>query len=211
MPATNAAPGWAVLPVKPFDWAKSRLDSVLSPAERADLARRLMLGSLRALLDSQCFERVVVVSRDAEALAMAGSAGAYPLPEDAPADLNAALTAARRFAVEHGAASLLVLASDLPMVQTSDIRRIVAAARTADAVIVPDRRGEGTNALLLRPPGLIDYAFGLQSFPRHRERIAAAGAAAAVLSIERVAFDVDLPVDLRELEAGAGPDEALPA
>ena len=191
---------WAVLPVKPFDWAKSRLDGVLTPAERAALARQLMLGSLNALLESQCFDRVVVVSRDAEALSIAHAQGAHPLAEDAPADLNQAIVAARGLALQEGASSLLVLASDLPLVRPEDIQRIVTAAETASAVIVPDRRAEGTNALLLGPPDLIEPAFGIQSFQRHLALLAEAGATATILRLERIAFDVDVPQDLADLE-----------
>ena len=164
---------WAVLPVKPFDWAKSRLDSVLTPAERAALARQLMRGSLRALIESLCFHRVVVVSRDAEALALAQEHGAFALTEDAPAHLNHAIVAARKLAMDGGATSLLVLASDLPLVQPEDIQRIATAAENATAVVVPDRRAEGTNALLLSPPNLIEPAFGVQSFQRHLALLAA--------------------------------------
>jgi 2-phospho-L-lactate guanylyltransferase len=182
--------------VKPFDWAKSRLEGVLTPAERAELARRLMLGSLGALLESECFDEVIVVSRDAEALALAQERGARPLTEDAPADLNPAIVSARRLAMGEGAESLLILASDLPLVQRSDIQRIVEASREANAVIMPDRHAEGTNALLLKPPDLIDPAFGVDSFQRHLALLSQAGAIVSVLKLESVAFDVDVPEDL---------------
>ena len=195
---------WAVLPVKPFDWAKSRLDGVLTAAERAALARQLMLGSLAALIESRCFVGVLVVSRDAEALALAEQQGAQPLAEDAPANLNTAISAARAVATRAGAESLLVLASDLPLVRAEDILRVVAAAATATAVVVPDRRAEGTNALLLTPPDLIEPAFGLQSFARHLALLADAGAVTTVLRLERIAFDLDLPEDLAELEMREG-------
>jgi 2-phospho-L-lactate guanylyltransferase len=194
---------WAVLPVKAFDWAKSRLDGTLTPTERAALARQLMLGSLAALVDSGCFERVVVVSRDAEALAIAREKGAHPLTEGAPADLNLAIAAAQGLAIQEDATGLLVLASDLPLVKRDDIRRIVAEGETGSAVIVPDRRDEGTNALLLNPPGLIQTAFGVQSFSRHLALLDEVRAPVRVLRIGAVAFDVDVPQDLAELEPPA--------
>jgi len=191
---------WAVVPVKPFDWAKSRLDGVITPGERAALARQLMLGSLGALIESGCFRSVVVVSRDADALSLAQELGALGLAENAPADLNRAIVAARGLAMGEGAHSLLVLASDLPLVQAEDIRRIVEASEGSSAVIVPDRRAEGTNALLLGPPDLIEPAFGVQSFQRHLALLGKAGTTASVLRLERIAFDVDVPEDLTELE-----------
>ena len=188
------------MPVKPFDWAKSRLDGVLSPADRAALARRLMLGSLRALHDSACFQRIVVVSRDTAALTLAQSEGALTLTERGEPDLNTALQEARSLALAEGATSLLVLASDLPLVTATDIRDVVAASGDAAAVIVPDRRDEGTNALLLSPPDAIAFGFGGLSSRRHLGFARDAGSSTRLLRIENIGFDVDLPQDLQDLE-----------
>jgi 2-phospho-L-lactate guanylyltransferase len=159
-----------------------------------------MLGSRRAQIDSQCIERVVVVSRDAEALALAREHGAFALTEDAPADLNQAIVTTRNLAIAEKARSLLVLASDLPLVQPEDIQRVATAADSANAVIVPDRRAEGTNALLLSPPDLIEPAFGVQSFQRHIGLLSQAGAKVSILRMKGIAFDVDVPQDLADLE-----------
>ncbi len=198
--AEQASKRWAVMPVKPFDWAKSRLDGVLSPADRAALARRLMLGSLRALHDSACFDRIVVVSRDEEALTLAQGEGALTLRERGEPDLNAALRQARSLALVEGATSLLVLASDLPLVTASDIRDVVAASNDSAVVIVPDRRDEGTNALLLSPPDAIAFGFGGLSSQRHLGFARDGGLAARLLRVEGIGFDVDLPHDLEDLE-----------
>ena len=188
------------MPVKPFDWAKSRLEGVLSPADRAALARCLMLGSLRALHDSACFHRVVVVSRDEAALTLAQNEGALSLPERGEPDLNAALQDARGLALSQGATSLLVLASDLPLVTPDAIRKVVAASDDAAVVIVPDRRDEGTNALLLSPPDAIAFGFGGLSSQRHLGFARAAELSTRLLRLESIGFDVDLPQDLEDLE-----------
>lgn len=196
---------WAVLPVKPFDWAKSRLESALTQEERASMARRLMLGSLKALTESACFERVAVVSRDAEAREIARDHGADVVEESGPPELNQALRHARTIALNEKARLLLVLASDLPLVTSEAVRSVVDAASTARAVIVPDRRSEGTNALLLRPPNVIDFAFGEGSFEKHLALTARAGADTTVMRVKAIAFDVDLPEDLDDLRAMGWP------
>jgi 2-phospho-L-lactate guanylyltransferase len=63
-------------------------------------------------------------------------------------------------------------------------------------VIAPDRRGEGTNALLVTPIGLIEYAFGPNSYQSHVKEAAASGARLEVCEIVRLTVDVDLPEDL---------------
>jgi 2-phospho-L-lactate guanylyltransferase len=63
-------------------------------------------------------------------------------------------------------------------------------------VIAPDRREEGTNALLICPAGLIEYDFGPGSFKRHCERARQAGAKLEVVNLPSLSLDLDLPEDL---------------
>jgi 2-phospho-L-lactate guanylyltransferase len=198
---------WAVLPVKPFDEAKSRLDSVLSAKERHDLARTLLLHSLETLQACDEIDHTLVVSADPEALLLADEQGVDTLPE-ARTGLNQALVQARRHAMDQGAQTLLVLASDLPLVATSDIDAIFAAG-DASVVIAPDRRRHGTNALLLRPPDVISFAFGEGSFERHVDLALASGVVAFEIALPGLAFDVDLSEDWHDLHSlGWRPDGA---
>jgi 2-phospho-L-lactate guanylyltransferase len=68
-------------------------------------------------------------------------------------------------------------------------------------VIVPDRHGSGTNALLLAPPDVIEPAFGPDSARRHRERAAAAGAHCQLAHPRSLLLDVDTASDLDALRA----------
>ena len=198
---------WAVLPVKPLDEAKSRLDSVLSGKERHDLARTLLLHSLETLKACDAIDHILVVSADPEALVLADQHGIETLPETRTG-LNQALVQARRHAMDHGAQTLLVLASDLPLVATTDIDAIFAAG-DASVVIAPDRRRQGTNALLLQPPDAIAFAFGEGSFERHVDLALAAGAIAFEMSLPGLAFDLDLSEDWHDLRSlGWRPDAA---
>ena len=68
-------------------------------------------------------------------------------------------------------------------------------------MIVPDRHGSGTNALLLDPPTAIVPAFGPGSFARHAALAAGAGAAVRVGRLPSLELDVDTPGDLAALQA----------
>ncbi len=68
-----------------------------------------------------------------------------------------------------------------------------------EVVIVPDRHGTGTNALLLTPPDAIEPAFGPGSFARHRELAGTAG----VAELPSLTLDIDTPEDLATLLAGS--------
>jgi 2-phospho-L-lactate/phosphoenolpyruvate guanylyltransferase len=199
MPDVTSSGPWGILPVKRLDWAKSRLNGALSPQQRRSLAEALMRNALLALLNSHALERVVVVSADPEALALAQQNGAAAFAETSGGGLNQALTDARAAAVRQGATSLLVLASDLPLVLPSDVQTFVRENNGPGMILAPDRRRQGTNALLLRPAGAIEFAYGVDSFERHLLLARDAGLNAQVCELPGLAFDIDLPEDLDDL------------
>jgi 2-phospho-L-lactate guanylyltransferase len=67
-------------------------------------------------------------------------------------------------------------------------------------VVVPDRHGTGTNALLLTPPDALAPSFGPDSRKRHLAEAEQAGLQAEVVEIASLAMDVDTPEDLETLQ-----------
>jgi 2-phospho-L-lactate guanylyltransferase len=196
---------WAVVVARTGPTAKSRLSTVLCPEERAALALAMLADVLAACAGAGLPGTVAVVDTDAGARVV-GAAGAHALP-DPGAGMNAAVAAGVRFAQARGAGAALVLPGDLPLVRPDDLRAVLAAATATPAlVLVPDRAGRGTNALLLRPPHLVAPSFGPDSAARHADASARAGVHAVRLPLARFA-DVDIPPDL-EWARRAGPGDA---
>ncbi len=92
--------------------------------------------------------------------------------------------------------AILVLPIDLPFVTPEAIAAVLEPlTRSPAVVLVTDRHGTGTNALALRPPDVIDFAFGPGS--RRRHRVAADAAGAAYTEVEGpLKVDLDTPDDL---------------
>ena len=93
---------------------------------------------------------------------LAAAAGARPMLQ-AGTGLNDALRRGRERATALGADAVLVLPPDLVHVDESRDRTDRRRRRGGDrpvVVLVPDRHGRGTNALLLSPPDIVDFAFG---------------------------------------------------
>jgi 2-phospho-L-lactate guanylyltransferase len=188
---------FVVIPAKPFDQAKTRLAPLLPQPERARLSRSLFLRTLH--LARQVGE-VVVVSRDSQVRRLAKEAGAWALVE-AGTQLNSAIRQARQWVVANGGETLLILPGDLPFLTLPDLAGIIALGRQAPAVVVaPDQRQEGTNALLLHPPGLIEVAFGENSFQNHLQAARQTGVEPAIYHSPTLAFDLDWPEDLAKLK-----------
>jgi 2-phospho-L-lactate guanylyltransferase len=191
---------WAIVPVKPLRRAKSRLSGVLSDEDRAALSRHMLQKTLAVLNEVPEIERTLVVSRDSQALALARKAGARTLMEHGAPDLNQALVRATMVAMEYGAAGILVLPADLPLLTIEDVHVLLQAAEDPPVVVlVPDRHEMGTNALLVRPSGLLAYDFGPGSFHRHQDQAQALGARIEIRKISTLALDLDLPEDLENL------------
>lgn len=191
---------WAIVPVKPLRRGKSRLAGVLSEEERAALNQRLLLQTVDVLRSVADVKNILVVSRDTAALALAREKGARTLQEDGAPHLNVALQRATLVAKTYLATSVLIVPADIPQISASDIQALIDAGNEPPvAVIAPDHRREGTNALLLNPVGEFPYDFGPDSFARHSRLAAEAGLQVKVLELESLAHDVDVPEDLRYL------------
>ncbi len=191
----------AIVPVQHLAQAKSRLAGRLTPAERRALVVYVLDVVLGALRESTSIDRTIVVTPDPYVLGLAARNGAVGLRED-DTGLNAAITQARDVALHWGAGTVLVMLGDLPLVRSADVDDLLRAAESADVVLAPDRHRYGTNALVLRPPDVLEPAFGPGSYPVHRAAARARGLRTLEFQSSAVAFDIDLAADLDELERG---------
>lgn len=192
---------WAIVPVKPFTLAKSRLAGSLTPQQRSELSRRLLIHTLDVLARVPLIRRTLVVSRDSAALALARKTQANTVTESTRSelDLNLALRRATEAALAFRVQVVLILPADLPQLMPADVEllldTLVPASAERTVVIAPDRHERGTNALLVRPPDLIHFAFGPNSFCEHMRRAQAANAQLRVVRTPNLALDLDTPED----------------
>jgi 2-phospho-L-lactate guanylyltransferase len=188
---------WTIVPVKPLRLGKSRLSGVLSDDERAVLNRIFLEQTLETLRNTPPVGQTLVVSRDPAALAIAREYGARTVLEDGNPDLNQALDRATLLARSYATRGVLVLPADLPLLTRDDLLSFFEQVYSPPCVVIaPDRREDGTNAMLMAPGGLIPYSFGPGSFARHCELARKRGARLAVVHIDNIALDLDTPEDL---------------
>jgi 2-phospho-L-lactate guanylyltransferase len=197
---------WALLPLKPFDEAKQRLAGALAQAERAALAGAMAEDVLAALTRNKRLERVVVMSRGAEAESLARRCGAEFMPEPRLTryGLNPAVGRSVELLAAQGARSLLVVHGDLPLLGEDDLAALLdahAAGGERAATLMPDRARDGTNLLAWTPVGEFRPQYGKASFRRHSEQAIRAGARLAICESPTGGLDIDLPDDLCSLLA----------
>lgn len=198
---------WAIVPVKPLRRSKSRLSGVLTEDERTLLNYTMLANTLKALAAVNTVVKTLVISRDPAALTLAREFHAVTLQEDSSSQLNQALQRATVMAQMRAAQSVLILPADLPLITAEKVQKLVdLASKPPMIVIAPDRRREGTNALLVNPIGLIQYAFGPNSFEKHIEQAQRYRVRYAVCEDTSFGLDLDVPEDLdvlRQIEAGS--------
>ena len=181
---------FAVLPVKRFGRAKSRLAGL----DRAALAEAMVGDVLEALSAVPELELIVVSCEPAIA---------STVRDPVEAGHNSAALLGIREAMSRGAERVLLLPGDCPALDPGELRDLLATEEPV--AIVPDRHGTGTNALLMAPPDRLVPSFGPGSFARHQAL--AEGAPVRIATPPSLTHDVDTPDDLRSLAElpGAAP------
>ncbi len=190
----------AILPIKSFDRAKSRLEH----APRAELAAGMVADVLAALAEARTLATVLVVTRDDAARAAAEEHGFEVVAEPSLLGHSGAAQLGVARAVELGMERVLLIPGDCPLLTADDVDALVARHTAPGVVVVPDRHGTGTNALLLAPPSAIGPAFGPGSRERHVALAREAGAAVAVDEVPSLLLDVDTADDLEAVRAARG-------
>ena len=206
MPATGVH---AVVPVKDFDGAKQRLAGALDRPARIALFRAMLEDVLEALSGVASLAGILLVTRDPEAVALAGRYGAECLIEPENRGHTAAVELAARTLAGRGAGGLLQVPGDVPRVTVAEIEAVVAAHAPAPAVtIAPSRDRLGSNALLCSPPDVFPFRFGSDSFYPHLAAARAIGIEPAVVERPGLGLDVDTPDDLEAFLASPSDSRA---
>jgi 2-phospho-L-lactate guanylyltransferase len=187
----------AVLPVKSFSRAKQRLGEAVGSGEREELAAAMVSDVLNTLVTVPEIDDVVVVTAEPVAARAAEDAGAIVVEDPDEAGQSAAAARGIDAALVRGAERVLLVPGDCPALDPHELNDLLS--RPGEVVIVPDRHGRGTNALLLTPPTAIAPSFGAGSFARHAALARAAGVHVKVAELTSLALDVDTPDDLAAL------------
>ncbi len=183
-----------VVPVKPLAQAKSRLATMLSAADRAAVVRGLLD---RVLTAARAVAPVSVVTADPLVSAWARAAGAEVIDEAMVLGLNAAARLGVDQAGLGGETMVMVLAADLPNVGAHALGAMAGQARP-DALVIAQSRDGGTNALIVGSRADFRFAYGPDSFVRHRREAERLGMRLVSFESRALSVDIDWPCDLAD-------------
>ena len=182
---------WAIVPLKYFDNAKSRLSDVLSATERQLLVRTMARDVLRALAGCTHLDGILINSRESEVADLAKEFGAEVFVEPEGSNLSQSVTLAGNWLTdEHAAQGTLIVHADIPLATSADFDALLK--EHSGISLVPDDEGMGTNCIVASPPNPIDYRYDGKSFKPHLQAAKQAGFEPRVCEIAGLQLDIDL-------------------
>jgi 2-phospho-L-lactate guanylyltransferase len=198
----------AVVPVKRFAVAKSRLAPGVEETRKPELVAAMVADVLEAIAAARLVERTIVVSQEPRAAELAAAAGADLLSDFDDAGHSAAALAGIDAAEAAGAGCVALLPGDCPLLDPRELDKMLTGVPDRYVAVIPDRHGTGTNALVLAPPNAIEPSFGEGSRERHVAAARAAGIPYGVEELSSLGLDLDTPADIVALtmrvEMGGG-------
>jgi 2-phospho-L-lactate/phosphoenolpyruvate guanylyltransferase len=191
----------AILPIKSFGHAKQRLSPALGGGARQALAQAMFSDVLSSLKKVERLDSITVVSADPVVDAAARGSGVTVIPDPVESGQSDATVAGIRHAIATGFNRVLLVPGDTPLLCPEELDSLLARGESdgMQVVIVPDRHGSGTNALMISPPDAFRPSFGPDSLNRHVTLAQEAGLKHSVEDVPSLSHDVDTPDDLDAL------------
>lgn len=193
---------FAIVPVKRFENAKTRLSSMLDTEDRIRLSSLMLEDTLQILSVAPPLTQVIIVSADKRADEIATKHGAKFLPEEKEKGVNSAVALADGYCIEKEAAdATIVIPHDLPLLDSIVISKAceLAEKESRCIVICPSVRYDGTNMLLRKPPSVIGTFYETDSYNMHVRTAIKLGIPLKPLLSKSLMYDIDTPEDALQL------------
>ncbi|HJU34561.1 MAG TPA: 2-phospho-L-lactate guanylyltransferase [Nitrososphaera sp.] len=192
---------FAIVPVKQFKNAKTRLSSIMDMDERIRLSLLMLEDTLQILSAVRLLNEVIIVSTDKHAEELAIEHGAIFVREERENGVNSAIALADRYCIKKGADATIVIPHDLPLINETDISDAYYLAQKEPECIVisPSRRYDGTNMLLRKPPSVMTTFYDLDSYKMHIRAALKLGIPIKYLFSKSLMWDIDTPEDVQQV------------
>src|SRR5918994_2268080 len=192
---------FAIVPIKRFENAKTRLSSILDKDDRIRLSLLMLEDTLQILSVVHVLTQVITVSADKRVEEIAVKYGANFLLEEKERGVNSAVALADSYCMKEAADATMVIPYDLPLLDSTDISKACELAENESRCIVicPSLRYDGTNMLLRKPPSVIATFYDTDSYNMHVKAAIKIGVPVKRFFSKTIMYDVDNPEDALQL------------
>lgn len=188
-----------LIPIKNLEESKTSFSEKFSTEQR----KRLTLSMLEDLLNVA--EKVnevktAVVTPDNQVKEFVEKRETDVI-EEPDIGLIRALDLAIGDSIDSGYNSVLIIPGDVPLIKAKNIKEILNFPKQNDhKVVITPSKENGTNALFLQPPDVIELKFGGESFPEHVKEARSRDIMPSIYRSENLERDIDKPADLIKVE-----------
>ncbi|MGV7225693.1 MAG: 2-phospho-L-lactate guanylyltransferase [Nitrosopumilus sp.] len=188
----------AIIPVKTFSNAKTRLD--LSQKKVEELCIVMLEEILHTLSISPQIETIVMVTKEEKAIEIGKKFNTVTIFDEKEESVNSAVALADKYLLENKFDASIVFPQDIPFIKTQDIDFMLNYKMHPNfAIIVPSRRFDGTNALARMPVDLMKTHYDEDSYKIHMNTAKENTLNVAMVFVKRIMWDVDNAEDLKFL------------
>ena len=188
----------AIIPVKTFSNAKTRLD--LSPQKIEGLCKIMLEEILHIISISPQIEKTILVTKEEKAIEIGKKFNVIIIRDEKEESVNSAVALADKYLLENKFDASIVFPQDIPYIKTQDIDFMLKyMAQPNFAIIIPSRRFDGTNALVRMPIDLMKTHYDEDSYKIHMNTAKEYTLNVAMVFVKRIMWDVDNKEDLEFL------------
>ncbi len=188
----------AIIPVKTFSNAKTRLD--LSLHKKEGLCKVMLEEILHIISISTQIEKIIIVTKEEKAIEIGKKFDAIIIIDEKEESANSAVALADKYLLENDFDASIVFPQDIPYIKTQDIDFMLNYMDTPNfAIVVPSRRFDGTNALVRMPVDLMKTHYDDDSYKIHMNTAKEHTLNVALVFVKRIMWDVDNAEDLEFL------------
>ena len=186
----------AIIPVKTFSKAKTRLD--LSPQQIEELCIVMLEEILHTISISPHIEKTIIVTKEEKAIVIGEKFNAIIIKDEKEESVNSAVALADKYLLENNFHASIVFPQDIPFIKTQDIDFMLNYKTHPNfAIIVPSRRFDGTNALARMPIDLMKTHYDEDSYKIHMNTAKEHTLNVAMVFVKRIMLDIDNAEDLK--------------
>jgi len=188
----------AIIPVKTFSNAKTRLD--LSSHQIEDLCKVMLEEILQTISISTQIEKIILVTKEKKAIEIGKKFNTITIIDEKEESVNDAVALADKYLLENDFDASIVFPQDIPYIKTQDIDFMLNYKAPPNfAIVVPSRRFDGTNALVRMPVDLMETHYDEDSYKIHMNTAKEHTLNVALIFVKRIMLDVDNTEDLEFL------------
>ena len=164
------------------------------------MSLKMLEDVLAAAKTSGVFDKTVVATNCKEGFLVADKMGALHFETFVDSGLNSAAKKAANWLSLQGIKTMCLFPADIPLVSESEFQQIaIDHASHQGLTIVPSHDFKGTNCMLLSPPNILPFCFGMNSYAEHIRQGIKLNLSCQSKHFHGIALDIDNPNDLKTL------------